>query len=48
VLNVIEIGEGVELHRLATPLTLDACAEIGGESRRLTEVASDDFLIHGP
>src|SRR5439155_19218870 len=43
---VIEISERVELHRLATPRSLDASAQVGGQARRLTYVSSNDCLIH--
>jgi hypothetical protein len=40
-----EVGEGVELHRVAAPRALDAGAELGGEPRRLADVPADDLLV---
>src|ERR1700687_906218 len=43
---VIEIGECVELHGPTTPFALDARTKIAGETCRLPDVSTDDFLIH--
>jgi hypothetical protein len=42
---VIEIGEGVELHRLVAPLALYARAKLAGKPNGLADIPADDFLI---
>jgi hypothetical protein len=42
---VVEVGERVKLDGLAVPLALDACAQVAGQTRRLTDITADDLLI---
>jgi hypothetical protein len=42
---MIEIGERVQLHRLASPRTLDVRAEIRRQVRRLADIPFYDCLI---
>jgi hypothetical protein len=42
---VVEVGKGVQLDRLVSPLALDARAQLAGEPSRLADVSADDLLI---
>ncbi len=42
---MVEVGEGVELHRLVPPRPFYATPDVGGEPRGLADVAFDDFVV---